>query len=358
MAITIQETNLAFGGLSRRSRTNRIIIHHAEASVCDAATIHQWHKGNGWAGIGYHFVVRKNGTIQRGRPENTIGAHASGSNSDSIGICFEGAYMTESMPDAQKKAGKELVAYLKAKYGINKVLRHSEVCPTSCPGVKFPFSEIAGVAASSSTTVNTTTAGTSYAKEDCLGKGDKGADVRELQTMLISLGYSCGDAGVDGDFGNGTESAVKSFQKAIGLKVDGLVGKNTITKLRSLYANKKTTENTPVKNDTPKTVKTDNWIARLQAECNAQGFSKQTVDGIKGPKTLAGCPTLKRGASGNITRLLQEKLISLGYNCGSCGADGKFGTDTQNAVIAYQKKSGLSADGIVGQNTWRKLLGM
>lgn len=358
MAITIQETNLAFGGLSRRSRTNRIIIHHAEASVCDAATIHQWHKGNGWAGIGYHFVVRKNGTIQRGRPENTIGAHASGSNSDSIGICFEGAYMTESMPDAQKKAGKELVAYLKAKYGINKVLRHSEVCPTSCPGVKFPFSEIAGVAASSSTTVNTTTAGTSYAKEDCLGKGDKGADVRELQTMLISLGYSCGDAGVDGDFGNGTESAVKSFQKAIGLKVDGLAGKNTITKLRSLYANKKTTENTPVKNDTPKTVKTDNWIARLQAECNAQGFSKQTVDGIKGPKTLAGCPTLKRGASGNITRLLQEKLISLGYNCGSCGADGKFGTDTQNAVIAYQKKSGLSADGIVGQNTWRKLLGM
>lgn len=357
MAITIQETNLAFGGLSRRSRTNRIIIHHADASVCDAATIHQWHKGNGWAGIGYHFVVRKNGTIQRGRPENTIGAHASGSNSDSIGICFEGAYMTESIPDAQKKAGKELVAYLKAKYGINKVLRHSEVCPTSCPGVKFPFSEIAGVAASS-TTVNTTTAGTSYAKEDCLGKGDKGADVRKLQTMLISLGYSCGDAGVDGDFGNGTESAVKSFQKAIGLKVDGLAGKNTITKLRSLYANKKTTENTPVKNDTPKTVKTDNWIARLQAECNAQGFSKQAVDGIKGPKTLAGCPTLKKGASGNITRLLQEKLISLGYNCGSCGADGKFGADTKNAVIAYQKKSGLSADGIVGQNTWRKLLGM
>ena len=125
-----------------------------------------------------------------------------------------------------------------------------------------------------------------------------------------------------------------------------------------LEGGKKTTENTPVKNDTPKTVKTDNWIARLQAECNAQGFSKQAVDGIKGPKTLAGCPTLKKGASGNITRLLQEKLISLGYNCGSCGADGKFGADTKNAVIAYQKKSGLSADGIVGQNTWRKLLGM
>ena len=117
-----------------------------------------------------------------------------------------------------------------------------------------------------------------------------------------------------------------------------------------------TTANTTVKNTTSNA--TDNWVARLQAECNAQGFSKQTVDGIKGPKTLAGCPTLKQGASGNITRLLQEKLIALGYNCGSCGADGKFGADTKNAVTAFQKKSGLTADGIVGQNTWRKLLGM
>ena len=357
MAITIQETNLAFGGLSIRNRTTRIIIHHAEASVCDAATIHQWHKGNGWSGIGYHFVVRKNGTIQRGRPENTLGAHASGSNSDSLGICFEGSYMTETMSDAQKIAGKELVAYLKAKYGINKVLRHSDVCSTSCPGAKFPFSEIAGVPASSPV-INTTHANTSYAKENCLGKGDKGADVTELQTMLITLGFSCGNAGVDGDFGNGTESAVKTFQKATGLKVDGLAGKNTMAKLRSLYAGVKTVVSTPVKNNSSNTVNTNNWVSRLQTECNAQGFSKQTVDGIKGPKTLAGCPTLKQGASGNITRLLQEKLIALGYNCGSCGADGKFGADTKNAVMAFQKKYGLSADGVVGQNTWRKLLGM
>ena len=101
-----------------------------------------------------------------------------------------------------------------------------------------------------------------------------------------------------------------------------------------------------------------NWVARLQSECNKQGFSNQKVDGIAGKNTLAGCPTVRRGASGNITRLIQEKLISLGYSCGSSGIDGKFGSGTESAVKAFQKARNLSADGIVGQKTWRKLLNM
>ena len=101
---------------------------------------------------------------------------------------------------------------------------------------------------------------------------------------------------------------------------------------------------------------TDDWVARLQAECNKQGFSNQKVDGIAGPATLAGCPTLKKGASGNITKLLQEKLVKLGYNTN--GVDGIFGGGTYSAVREFQKTRGLSADGIVGQNTWRKLLNL
>ena len=100
----------------------------------------------------------------------------------------------------------------------------------------------------------------------------------------------------------------------------------------------------------------DDWVKRLQSECNKQGFSNQVVDGIAGPNTLKGCPLLKIGASGNITKLLQEKLTSLGY--GTNGVDGIFGNGTKNAVIKYQKSKGLSADGIVGQNTWRKLLNL
>ncbi|CUO74690.1 N-acetylmuramoyl-L-alanine amidase [Clostridium disporicum] len=101
---------------------------------------------------------------------------------------------------------------------------------------------------------------------------------------------------------------------------------------------------------------TDDWVARLQAECNKQGFSNQKVDGIPGANTLKGCPTLKKGASGNITKLLQEKLVKLGYNTN--GVDGIFGSGTYTAVREFQKTRGLSADGIVGQNTWRKLLNL
>ena len=101
---------------------------------------------------------------------------------------------------------------------------------------------------------------------------------------------------------------------------------------------------------------TDDWIARLQAECNKQGFSNQKVDGIPGANTLKGCPTLKKGASGNITKLLQEKLVKLGYSTN--GVDGIFGSGTYSAVREFQKTRGLSADGIVGQNTCRKLLNL
>ena len=101
---------------------------------------------------------------------------------------------------------------------------------------------------------------------------------------------------------------------------------------------------------------TDDWVARLQAECNKQGFSNQKVDGIPGANTLKGCPTLKKGASGNITKLLQEKLVTLGYSTN--GVDGIFGSGTYSAVREFQKTRGLSTDGIVGQNTWRKLLNL
>lgn len=105
------------------------------------------------------------------------------------------------------------------------------------------------------------------------------------------------------------------------------------------------------------TVNTGNdWVRRLQQECNNQGYSKQKVDGIAGPATLAGCPTVRKGAQGNITKLLQERLVTLGYNTN--GVDGIFGNGTKNAVIAFQKSKGLSADGIVGANTWRKLLNL
>ena len=69
--------------------------------------------------------------------------------------------------------------------------------------------------------------------------------------------------------------------------------------------------------------------------------------------STGGFPTLKRGSISNYVLIAQDDLNTLGFRTG--GLDGIFGTDTKNAVISYQRSKGLSADGIVGCNTWRSL---
>ena len=68
-----------------------------------------------------------------------------------------------------------------------------------------------------------------------LKKGCEGEDVKEMQKRLINAGYSCGKDGADGDFGSVTYAAVRVYQKAKGLKIDGIAGKNTITALGGIY---------------------------------------------------------------------------------------------------------------------------
>lgn len=217
------------GALTKRRSTVRIILHHAAASKCTAQQIHSWHLANGWVGIGYHFLVRKDGSVYRGRPEDTVGAHAGNNNYDSIGICFEGNFMTETMGDAQRKAGAELVAYLKDKYGISKVQKHSDVNATGCPGAHFPFAAIAEGGAADKPAESA--AGGFTAVFPQLSKGSKGDKVRVLQELLLGRGYDLGTYGADGDFGATTHRRVVSFQTANGLTADGIVGKNTWRKL-------------------------------------------------------------------------------------------------------------------------------
>ena len=117
--MNIINTNLNFKQMDTRSSTQRIILHHAAAKKCSAEDIHRWHLNNGWSGAGYHFLVRKDGTIYRLRPEDKVGAHAYGANYDSLGICFEGDYKEEIMQEEEIKAGRELVNFLKNKNGLN-----------------------------------------------------------------------------------------------------------------------------------------------------------------------------------------------------------------------------------------------
>lgn len=110
---------------------------------------------------------------------------------------------------------------------------------------------------------------------------------------------------------------------------------------------------TPQTAPEPQPKPTDDWVRRLQEELNAQFGAGLVVDGLRGPKTLNACPQVKKGAKGNVTRLIQERLNSVGFNIST---DGIFGENTKNAVKVFQKNRGLTQDGIVGPNTWDYLL--
>ncbi len=282
----IIETNLEFKDMSTRKSTERIILHHADAKNCSAEDIHRWHLNNGWSGAGYHFLVRKDGKIYRLRPEDKVGAHAYGSNYNSLGICFEGNYMEEDMPEVQIRAGKELVTYLKNKYGISTVQRHKDVCATSCPGDKFPFDEIAN----------------SEANNEIIPQPQESENKGNVARIQSTLNERYGlNIAVDNIYGNETRKAL---------------------------------------------------VKGLQIELNKQYGSNLAVDGIFGTNTYNACINVRSGAEGNITYLIQAMLICHSFNI---DADGIFGQATENAVKEFQKRNGLSADGICGKNTFKKL---
>lgn len=127
--------------LAERDETDMIVIHHTGGNDIDASAqqIHEWHQNQDWAGIGYHFVIRKNGTIERGRPEWAVGSHAYGENWHTLGIHLSGAMDKVQPTDAQIESCAHLVAYLCDEYEIpidrEHIVGHREVNDdTSCPG--------------------------------------------------------------------------------------------------------------------------------------------------------------------------------------------------------------------------------
>lgn len=132
-----------FSELQPRFSTNRIILHHTGGADIDAYAeqIHQWHLAAGYAGIGYHFVIRKDGTIERGRPLWAVGSHAYGANFDSLGIHLSGDFSYSAPSQAQIDSAAALIAYLADKYKIPvdraHILGHRDVCATDCPGIQL-----------------------------------------------------------------------------------------------------------------------------------------------------------------------------------------------------------------------------
>jgi N-acetyl-anhydromuramyl-L-alanine amidase AmpD len=208
------------------NKPNTIVLHHAASSSCSIEEIHYWHLQKGWSGCGYHFFVRKDGSVYKGREENIVGAHCKNHNTGSIGICAEGDYSKEDMPKLQKEAIVELCEYLMGKYEIKNIYGHKELGVTECPGNNYPLDEI-----KEEIKGNVELSG-SYPGY-LIKKNSKKFDwnVVKLQRQLVNLGYDIGHCGADGYFGGDTEKAVMEFQEDVGIVVDGVVGKISWGKL-------------------------------------------------------------------------------------------------------------------------------
>ena len=221
--------------------------------------------------------------------------------------------------------------------------------------------------------------------DDSLRMGDSGSAVKDLQTKLKKLGYYSGT--VDSTFGSGTYAAVRAFQKKYNLTADGVAGSETLKKLDSAYKNadsdkddgslRKGATGSAVKNLQTKLKKLGFYNASIDGDYGdttvaaVKAFQKKynlTADGVAGSETLKKLDSayknadsntstdddsLRKGATGTAVKTLQTNLKKLGFY--TAYVDGSFGSTTESAVKAFQKKYGLTADGVAGSATLKKI---
>ena len=122
-------------------KITKIIVHCAdtpEGRDDKAADMRRWHKARGFNDIGYHYVVDLDGTIEPGRDVTIAGAHTTGHNADSIGVCYIGGADTDMKPkdtrtEEQKTALRLLLKYLVQKYPDAKIYGHRDFAQKACP---------------------------------------------------------------------------------------------------------------------------------------------------------------------------------------------------------------------------------
>ena len=121
---------------------NTIIIHCTYTPTnmdVDVDTIRDWHVNErGWSDIGYHFLIRRDGEIEDGRPVEKAGAHARGHNSTSIGVALAGGMSKNDKPEfnftwAQMLSLDALLSDLQGKHDITRVIGHNQVSSKDCP---------------------------------------------------------------------------------------------------------------------------------------------------------------------------------------------------------------------------------
>jgi len=230
------------GSFVKPKRAIDTVFIHCTASSnpsVDAKTVDEWHRNQGWSCIGYHAIMKTDGTLQHGRDWEQTGAHASGYNTGSLGISLNGLKVS----DFNEKQFERLRAFcneINAAYGGKMRFRgHREVAAKECP--VFDYRAVLGLDSQGNMagTVGVTPEPSApdskipmiavTATLAQVGMGDTHPHVMWLQALLNAEGFQCGTP--DGVFGSNTDACVRSFQKAQGIPADGIVGAVTWSRL-------------------------------------------------------------------------------------------------------------------------------
>ena len=120
-----------------RSSTDYIIIHCSDTPKemdIGADTIRRWHvEENGWSDIGYHWIIKRDGTIEPGRSQDAVGAHARNYNDKSVGVCMVGGKPEANFTSAQWSQLESLILQLRVEYPRAQIIGHNQVSGKTCP---------------------------------------------------------------------------------------------------------------------------------------------------------------------------------------------------------------------------------
>ncbi|MFD4949089.1 peptidoglycan-binding protein [Streptomyces sp. NPDC058239] len=288
--------------VGRSAKIDKVIVHVTQGSYAGSISWFQ----NPTAEVSAHYVVRSSdGQITQMVRDSDTAYHARSQNASALGIEHEGFIDDPSwFTDTMYRSSAALTRHLCDRYGIPKdrahIIGHSEAPGNdhTDPGPYWDWTRYMQLVGGETGGGNNGD-GLSFTAYATQRSGSTGAQVKAVQQLLSEQGYVVG--AVDGSFGQATQNAVMAYQANHGLTADGVVGDRT-------------------------------WTALLSAGATT---------------------TLKQGDSGDGVKRLQRSLTAaLGS---TVSIDGSFGQATVTAVRSYQASRGLTADGIVGANTWAAL---
>ncbi|MEI7031236.1 N-acetylmuramoyl-L-alanine amidase [Streptomyces pratensis] len=339
-------------------RTGFVVHYSAGPPSQTVRQIQNYHMdSNGWADIGYNFLVDTGGRIYEGRGWGNEGAHTSGYNRSHVAVCFIGrdGDATEAARVAVRslyeKAGSVLGRTLDSTY-------HSALGSTSCPGNDLRSWVRAGMPVDGWEDI-----------EDGDGGTGSGRSVASQQRAVNALGYQP-PLDVDGVNGPKTEAGVKWLQTTVGVTADGVWGPDTeaaylaytssggssggMTSVRSIASQQRAVNalghQPPLDLDGVFGPRTEAGVKWLQTRVGV------TADGLWGPATEAAYrevaksdATYSDGALTTVRSALrqQQAVNSLGYTP-QLETDGIFGPRTESGVKWLQATVGVPADGLWG----------